>query len=42
MDNVEWRWIMRHPLRTTALLSLLAYVGGIAALLAKGHRGAAT
>jgi len=28
---------MRHPLRTTALLSLLAYVGGIAALVFKGQ-----
>jgi hypothetical protein len=29
---------MRHPLRTTALLSLLAFVGGIAALVFSRHR----
>ncbi len=30
---------MRHPLRTTAMLSLLAYLGGILALLFGRHGG---
>jgi hypothetical protein len=35
--NVEEASAMRHPLRTTAFLSLLAYAGGLVALLMQRH-----
>jgi hypothetical protein len=34
---VEWA-VMRHPLRFTAVLSLLAYAGGLVALLLSRRR----
>jgi hypothetical protein len=32
------RALMRHPLRLTAVLSLIAYVGGVVALLLSRRR----